>query len=377
MRRNIYGNLETIKAARIMVLWHIMDFNKPMSKEGKRRLTNMNNIYIQGPPTMAKVTMKTTIDDIKLELWAKETPKACRNFIQLCVEGYYHDPIFHTQGGNPTGTGESGKIYGGLFKDEFHTRLRFCQRDLFVMAYAGKDDNNSQFFFTLGSTPDLQNKHTIFGNVTGETIYNMLNFEEALVDENDRSLYPSRLIKTIILNNPFADIPRIIVQEEFSLDSIILYNEKFCYKDFNLLSFGEAAEEDEEESVMLNRKFSDQGKSARDHLTDSKLSSEPAVVLPGLANKKRKEDCSNDWESDDEGSYIKGTSRLLRSLPVGAQTGHFGVWTRRFRDFTSVTLATFPRIRGVQLALAGALWFSGFQVSSPDLIWRTSWDASA
>lgn len=51
------------------------------------------------------------------------------------------------------------------------------------MANAEKDDNGSQFFFTLGSTPELQNKHTIFGKVTGETIYNMLKLEDALVDE--------------------------------------------------------------------------------------------------------------------------------------------------------------------------------------------------
>lgn len=70
-----------------------------------------------------------------------------------------------------------------MYQDEFHTRLRFCRRGLIAMANAGKDDNGSQFFFTLGSTPELQNKHTIFGKVTGETIYNMLKLEEALVDE--------------------------------------------------------------------------------------------------------------------------------------------------------------------------------------------------
>lgn len=51
------------------------------------------------------------------------------------------------------------------------------------MANSAKDDNGSQFFFTLAATPELQNKHTIFGKVTGETVYNMLKLEEALTDE--------------------------------------------------------------------------------------------------------------------------------------------------------------------------------------------------
>lgn len=51
------------------------------------------------------------------------------------------------------------------------------------MANAGKDDNGSQFFFTLASTPDLQNKHTIFGKVAGETVYNMIKLEDTLVDQ--------------------------------------------------------------------------------------------------------------------------------------------------------------------------------------------------
>ncbi|OAD55133.1 Peptidyl-prolyl isomerase cwc27 [Eufriesea mexicana] len=56
-----------------------------------------------------KVVMKTTVGDIESELWAKETPRASRNFIQLCMDGYWDDTIFHgiikgfiTQGGDPT-----------------------------------------------------------------------------------------------------------------------------------------------------------------------------------------------------------------------------------------------------------------------------------
>ncbi|OAD55134.1 Peptidyl-prolyl cis-trans isomerase CWC27 like protein [Eufriesea mexicana] len=243
--------------------------------------------------------MKTTVCDIELKLWAKETRKTCRNFIQLCVEGYYHDLIFHTQGGDPTGTGEGDKIYGE-FKDEFHTSLRFCRRDLIAMANAEKDDDGSQFFLILNSTPDLQNKHTIFGKVTGQTLYNMLKFEAALVDENHGLLYPSRLLKTIIMNNQFSDIiPRIIVQEcEGVKDRSGI--KTAGVKDFNLLSFGEEADEDEEESVILNKKFSGKGKSTHDHLSDLKLSSQPAVEPPLLTIKKRKEDHSSDWESNDE-----------------------------------------------------------------------------
>ncbi|OAD52636.1 Peptidyl-prolyl cis-trans isomerase CWC27 like protein [Eufriesea mexicana] len=107
------------------------------------------------------------------------------------------------------------------------------------------------------STTDLQNKHTTFGRVTGEAIYSMLKLEEALVDENDKPLYPPRLIKPIILKIPFFDIiPRIIGTG----------------KDFNLLSFHEEAEKDEIEYVTLSKKFSGEGKATHDHLTDPKLS---------------------------------------------------------------------------------------------------------
>ncbi|OAD52017.1 Peptidyl-prolyl cis-trans isomerase CWC27 like protein [Eufriesea mexicana] len=218
--------------------------------------------------------MKTTVGDVELELWAKETPMACKNCIRLCLEGYWDDTIFHrimkgfiTQDGDPT--------------------------DLIAMANAGKDDCISQFFLTLSSTPDLQNKHAIFGRVTGESIYSMLKLEEALVHETDRPLYPPSLIKTIILYNPFSDIvPRIIIQESEKVKDSSK-TKKVAVKDFNLLSFGEEAEEDEEESVKLNKEICGKSKSAHDHLTDPKLSSQQAVEPPGLTNKRRTEDRSS------------------------------------------------------------------------------------
>jgi peptidyl-prolyl cis-trans isomerase SDCCAG10 len=57
------------------------------------------------------------------------------------------------------------------------------RRGLVAMANSGKDDNGSQFFFTLGPTPELQNKHTMFGKVGGNTVFNMIKLEEGGVDD--------------------------------------------------------------------------------------------------------------------------------------------------------------------------------------------------
>ncbi|GFR31311.1 spliceosome-associated protein CWC27 homolog [Trichonephila clavata] len=245
----------------------------------------MSNIYIQEPPTNGKVLLQTTVGDIDIELWSKEAPKACRNFVQLCLEGYYDGTVFHrlikgfiVQGGDPDGDGTGGEsIYGYPFKDEFHSRLRFVRRGLVAMANSGKDDNGSQFFFTLGASPELQNKNTIFGKVTGNTLYNMLKLEDGLVDSDDRPLYPHKIILTKVLSNPFPDIePRIKSEIKETISEKPKEKGK---KDFKLLSFGDEAEEDEAEILAVNETFKGQSKSSHDLTNDPKLSSVPAVDI--------------------------------------------------------------------------------------------------
>jgi cyclophilin family peptidyl-prolyl cis-trans isomerase len=70
----------------------------------------MSNIYSSEPPTSGKVILVTNYGNIDIELWTKEAPRACRNFIQLCMENYYENNIFHRiikgfmiQTGDPTG----------------------------------------------------------------------------------------------------------------------------------------------------------------------------------------------------------------------------------------------------------------------------------
>ncbi|WP_067696683.1 peptidylprolyl isomerase [Nocardia jejuensis] len=137
------------------------------------------------PNQTAVATLHTNLGDIKISLFGNHAPATVRNFVGLAdgtapyktknasgaTEGPFYDgAIFHRiiegfmiQGGDPTGTGRGGPGYE--FKDEFHPDLRFDRGYLLAMANAGPGTNGSQFFITLGPTPHLNRKHTIFGEV--------------------------------------------------------------------------------------------------------------------------------------------------------------------------------------------------------------------
>ncbi|NXG51324.1 CWC27 protein, partial [Psilopogon haemacephalus] len=258
------------------------------------------------------VLLRTTAGDIDIELWSKEAPKACRNFIQLCMEEYYNNTIFHrvvpgfiVQGGDPTGTGSGGdSIYGAPFKDEFHSRLRFNRRGLVAMANAGPHDNGSQFFFTLGRADELNNKHTIFGKVTGDTIYNMLRLAEVEVDKDERPLSPHKIRSSEVLFNPFDDIvPR--PNRKLKKDKPEEETKKLKVKgtkNFNLLSFGEEAEEEEEEVSRVSQSMKGKSKSSHDLLKDDpQLSSVPAVKREFYNFKSLKEE-----DHDEDADSVEG-----------------------------------------------------------------------
>ncbi|KAK6927258.1 Cyclophilin-type peptidyl-prolyl cis-trans isomerase domain [Dillenia turbinata] len=184
----------------------------------------MSSAYVLGPPTKGKVTVKTTYGPLDIELWPKEAPKAVRNFVQLCLEGYYDNTIFHriiksflVQGGDPTCTGRGAEsIYGAPFAVEYHSHLR-------------------------------------------RLIYNLLRFGEVETDKDDRPLDPPKLLSVEVLWNPFDDIvPRVLpgkLQLQPAAEAENKDQKKKAVKKLNLLSFGEEAEEEEKELAAVKKKI--------------------------------------------------------------------------------------------------------------------------
>jgi peptidyl-prolyl cis-trans isomerase A (cyclophilin A) len=130
-------------------------------------------------------TLHTNHGDIRIELFPDHAPKTVKNFIGLADGSQawtdpktgetkstplYNGVVFHRvisgfmiQGGDPMGTGTGGPGY--KFGDEFHPEKSFDRPYLLAMANAGPGTNGSQFFITVGATPWLNFKHTIFGEV--------------------------------------------------------------------------------------------------------------------------------------------------------------------------------------------------------------------
>ncbi|KIO34128.1 hypothetical protein M407DRAFT_17038 [Tulasnella calospora MUT 4182] len=225
-------------------------------------------------PTDGRVVLDTTAGDIEIELWSKEAPKACRNFLTLAMEGYYDGVIFHRvvpnfliQTGDRTGTGGGGEsFYGEPFEDEIHPRLKFLHRGLVGCANNGqKNSNDSQFFITLDRADELNGKHTLWGRCVGDTFFNALKIGQAEIGSDERPVYPPKIRTVKIVDNPFDDIvPRITAAEKRAQQKAReaaqkereeVARRKGAKKNVGLLSFGmEGGTVEDEEPVTFQKK---------------------------------------------------------------------------------------------------------------------------
>ena len=142
-----------------------------------------------------------------VRLFDREAPKTVDNFVGL-AEGtkpwtdprtnqgvttpYYDGVVFHRvidgfmiQSGDPLGQGIGGPGY--TFADEFHPQLRHDRPGILSMANRGPNTNGGQFFITLGPTPHLDDRHSVFGEVvSGMDVVEKIG--AAATNERDRPL---------------------------------------------------------------------------------------------------------------------------------------------------------------------------------------------
>jgi peptidyl-prolyl cis-trans isomerase A (cyclophilin A) len=159
---------------------------------------------------MMMAHFKTSEGNFTARLFDVEVPKTVANFAGLAEgtiewtdprtgkktkEPYYNGTVFHRviadfmiQGGDPLGQGTGGPGY--KFADEFSPKLRHSKPGILSMANSGPNTNGGQFFITLVPTSWLDNKHSVFGEITeGMDVVNKIG-KTATSKPGDRPVKP-------------------------------------------------------------------------------------------------------------------------------------------------------------------------------------------
>ncbi|KAH3764850.1 peptidyl-prolyl cis-trans isomerase CYP59 [Pelomyxa schiedti] len=174
------------------------------------------------------VLVETSLGNIVIDLHVADCPVASRNFLKLCKIKYYNNCLFHNvqrnyliQAGDPTGTGKGGSsVYGVVkgeqfryFDDEIKPHLLHKKSGCVGMASRGPGTNASQFYITTGDNlTSLDEKHTLFG-VVAEGMEVVMAINNVYTGKDGRPLQNVRVRHTFILEDPFPDVPGMIVPD--------------------------------------------------------------------------------------------------------------------------------------------------------------------
>jgi peptidyl-prolyl cis-trans isomerase A (cyclophilin A) len=161
-----------------------------------------------------RVRIETSAGTFDVELAMEDAPITTANFLKLVRDGTYDGTLFHRvvkdfviQGGDPLSKDDypSNDGTGGTdpIPDEFNAGLRHDGIGVLSMANAGPNTGTSQFFVTLGATPHLDDRHSVFGRVV-EGLEVVRSIGTVQTDSDQRPLEPITLIKASLLDaTPF------------------------------------------------------------------------------------------------------------------------------------------------------------------------------
>jgi len=319
-----------------------------------------SNDMSSDPPTKGKVIIRTSLGPVDIELFSKESPKTCRAFIQLCQEGFYNNQnqmVFaRVIKGVLVETGSSlgaEKNEDGLpFASENHGRLRFTVRGR--VACVASNGASSDFFITLDKSEWLNGKHTIFGKVIGDSLFNVVRIGELDTDKHDRPYDPPEILGVDIVDNPFDDIvcrpvTKKLVTASSASDRL---GHSSLQKNITsggrgggggggkrapVLSFGGMHKLEDEDDVDNNSGTSSQ---TSGRLLKRSLSEATAAEL--MLKKRSRQDETNEHNDNDDEDYLKEQGRTgekdaffnkLSSIPISVEDAAAAAAARRKEEF--------------------------------------------
>ena len=171
-------------------------------------------------PTGPTALIDTSMGRLSCRFFDKQAPITVANFIGLAngtkdwvdpttlkkVHGqpFYDGTTFHRvipefmiQGGDRAGDGTGDPGY--FFQDEFDPALNFDVPGRLAMANSGPTTNGSQFFVTEVPVPQLDGKHTIFGQCDAHSVNLVRSIARVDRNESDRPLTAVVIRKVTII----------------------------------------------------------------------------------------------------------------------------------------------------------------------------------
>ena len=200
------------------------------------------------------IVLVTSLGDIVIDFFTKTCPNHSLNFIKLCKLKYYDNCLFFNvqkdylcQSGSPyldeTKNTSIFEIVNKkkFFSDEISSKFKHNQIGLVCSSNIGPNLNTSGFYITLTNKElfSLNGKHTIFGKVVeGFDVLNKIN--NCYTDENNRPYQNIRIKHTLIIDDPFDDLPGMKIPNENSNNNNninnnnIINNPKYLEDTFNV-----------------------------------------------------------------------------------------------------------------------------------------------
>jgi peptidyl-prolyl cis-trans isomerase A (cyclophilin A) len=163
------------------------------------------------------VEFHTTQGIMRCTLFTRQAPITVASFVGLArgirpfldsasqewvTKPFFDETIFHRiipdfmiQGGDREGSGAGGP--GFVLPDEIDDLIRFDRPGRLAMANRGLTTGGGQFFVTLGETPHLDGRHTIFGQCDDEGVRVAKKIAAVERDASDRPKEPQSIQRLV------------------------------------------------------------------------------------------------------------------------------------------------------------------------------------